>query len=70
MLGSGDYVNKMFLGFISEGERQTIKKINSMSDRDRCPGGKTSNKGGVGSPGKVRRPQPFYTGFRGDPLIR
>lgn len=40
MLGSGDYVNKMFLGFISEGERQTIKKINSISDSDRCPGGK------------------------------
>lgn len=36
--GSGDYMNKMFLEFVSNAERQTIKKINGMLDGDACSG--------------------------------
>lgn len=48
ILGSGDYIGtKCLLEFISDGRRQTIKKINSMSNGDTCAGeGKCNEEAG------------------------
>lgn len=62
LVGSGDSVNKMFLRFISDGERNS--KLNSVSEVICALGKIKHNEGGVGSPGQDKWPQPFHTGFR------
>ena len=57
ILGSGDYT-KRFLEFISDGERQTIKKINSISDGDNVYWGKESIIKEWGIPGRTGRVAP------------